>query len=172
MVVWVVGSVSPWITPLLERMPPKPQGQVPRLRGLDALACRRVKGTRNHALSASKPGQNRLRFLLYTPNAGGARWKLHSKPFCFTIMCVAQIIDIKTRKVVLTKTIVTREEFCELADKVLSLVPNNKMSRDLIVEMKWDACYNDKFRNKTYPELKVLYEVLRARTGNKVLKPK
>ena len=72
----------------------------------------------------------------------------------------------------LTRTIVTREEFCELADKVLSLVPNNKITRALIVEMKWDACYNDKFRNKTYPELKVLYEILRARTGNKVLKPK
>jgi len=76
---------------------------------------------------------------------------------------VVQIIDIKTRKVVLQKTIVTREEFCELADKVLSLVPNNKTTRALIVEMKWDACYNEKFRNKTYPELEDLYETLCAR---------
>lgn len=63
----------------------------------------------------------------------------------------------------LQRTIVTRKEFCELADKILNLAGNNKITRALIVEMKWNAYYNDKFRNKTYPELEELYETLRAR---------
>jgi hypothetical protein len=79
-------------------------------------------------------------------------------------MCAmgAKIIDIKTRKVVLQKTIVTKEEFWELADAVSKSV-TSKTSRDIIEEMKLAACFNFEFRNKTYPELEELYEDLRKR---------
>ena len=77
----------------------------------------------------------------------------------------------------LTKTIVTREEFCELADKTKELAKqlrnvDTKSIINLFAEMKWSACFNPKFRNKTYPELEELYEDLRARTRNKVSNPK
>lgn len=62
----------------------------------------------------------------------------------------------------LTKTIVTKEEFWELADAVSKFV-TSKTSRDIIEEMKLAACFNFKFRNKTYPELEELYEDLRKR---------
>ena len=77
----------------------------------------------------------------------------------------------------LTKTMVTREEFSELVDKTKELAKklrnvDTKQIIDLLTEMKFSACFNAKFRNKTYPELEELYEDLRARTGNKVEKPK
>ena len=77
----------------------------------------------------------------------------------------------------LTKMIVTREEFFELVDKTKALArqlknADTKHVIDLLTEMKFSACFNARFRNKTYPELEELYEDLRARVGNKVPNPK
>jgi hypothetical protein len=95
-------------------------------------------------------------------------------------MASAKIIDIRTRKprkVMLTKTIVTREEFGELVDKTKELARqlknvDTKHIIDLLTEMKFSACFNAKFRNRTYPELEELYKDLHARTHNKVSNPK
>lgn len=77
----------------------------------------------------------------------------------------------------LTKTIVTREEFGELVDKTKELARqlknvDTKHIIDLLTEMKFSACFNAKFRNRTYPELEELYKDLHARTHNKVSNPK
>jgi hypothetical protein len=72
----------------------------------------------------------------------------------------------------LTKTIVTREEFGELVDKTKELAKqlrnvDTKQVIDLLTEMKFSACFNREFRNKTYPELEELYEDLRKRVKTK-----
>jgi hypothetical protein len=93
---------------------------------------------------------------------------------CFILyyMHTAKIIDIRTRKSVLTRTIVTREEFAALADKIRDLAKqlrntNTRTTIDLLAEMKLCACFNAKFRNKTYPELEELYNDLRKRINKK-----
>ena len=58
------------------------------------------------------------------------------------------------------KTSVDRLEFAALADKIRALT-NSKTVMDLLTEMKFAACFNSEFRNKTYPELEDLYKNLR-----------
>lgn len=68
----------------------------------------------------------------------------------------------------LQKTLVTRDEFAALADKIRELAIrlkniDGRTALKLLEEMKFCACFNNEFRNKTYPELEELYEDLRKR---------
>jgi hypothetical protein len=87
-------------------------------------------------------------------------------------MHTEKIISIKTRKPVLTKTIVSRDEFAALVDKTMELTNqlknvDTKAIVNLLAEMKFSACFNEKFRNKTYPELEELCNDLRKRINAK-----
>jgi hypothetical protein len=82
---------------------------------------------------------------------------------------MARVIDIKTRKTVLTKTPVTRDDFWDLVEATKEVVRelqgvNMKQTLNLLAEMKWNAAYNQEFRNKTYLELEDLFYLLHERT--------
>jgi len=88
------------------------------------------------------------------------------------LMRKAKIIDIKTRKSVFTKTVVTREEFLELVDATKDIVSelrnvDKKVITDLLTEMKFCACFNEKFRNRTYEDLEDLFYDLYERVNGK-----
>jgi hypothetical protein len=79
----------------------------------------------------------------------------------------AQVIAFP-RKQMLLKREVSRDEFFALVDKTRDLARqlkniNTKQVIDLLTEMKFSACFNNKFRNKTYPELEELYNDLLRR---------
>ena len=81
----------------------------------------------------------------------------------------AKVINIKTKKPVFTKTFVTREEFFDLAKAVLDILPELKnvdvpIATKLLYLIQWDAAYNEKYRNDTYPELEELFYELYPRT--------
>jgi ribosome-interacting GTPase 1 len=73
----------------------------------------------------------------------------------------------KTRKPVLVKKSVSREEYIDLLETVETyikkLYPNNDTSMKIIQEMKFVASLNHKFRENTYIDLKTFSDVLYER---------
>jgi hypothetical protein len=81
---------------------------------------------------------------------------------------MAKVINIKTRK----PMPVTRDQFFDLTDAVKEVVkelPNVdiKVITDLLTEMKFCACFNENFRQKTFSELEELFYILHERVSIK-----
>ena len=91
------------------------------------------------------------------------------KIFALHLRMRAKVINIKTRKPVFTKTLVTRDEFFDMADAVkdtLAELRNIDISTavKILNEMKFCACFDYKFRQDIYPELEELFYDLYARS--------
>ena len=78
-----------------------------------------------------------------------------------------KVVDIKTRKPIFTKTIVTRFAFYDLADAVgknieeLGLSPDKlKKSLEILEDIKFCASLNKEVRDSYYPQLEeLMYEL-------------